>query len=93
VVPPFERIHPEVARAAFALVGLPYAEAWRRLSAVASAVGERPPSYHYVRLLMRTIGSPRWEPTTDPVADLLTGRVPWAWLDQALAGSELAPPS
>jgi hypothetical protein len=28
------------------------------------------------------------EPHHDPIVDLMTGRVPWAWLDEAIAGPD-----
>lgn len=70
------------------MLELSYAEGWRRLSAVAQRLGERPPNYHYVRLLLKSLAAQGREPHHDPIVDLMTGRVPWAWLDEAIAGPD-----
>ena len=70
---------------------LPYAEAWRRLAPVARSAGVRPPTYHTARWLIETLRTLRDDAAklpagADLLADLLTGRVPWRWLDRTLAG-------
>jgi hypothetical protein len=51
-------------------------------------VGERPPNYHYVRLLLKSLAAQEREPHRDPIVDLMAGRVPWASLDEAIAGPD-----
>jgi hypothetical protein len=81
-----------LVRAAGELAELPAAEAWRRLRALASELGVRPPSYPTVHRLLeihRMLAGERELTARERellLADVLAGRVPWRFLDARIMG-------
>jgi len=87
----YAAIHPEFVQALRILdaVGMPYAEAWRRLAPVAARLGVTRPSYSVVRRLAiaeRARKERRADDLDLLLTDLLAGLVPLAFVDHKLYG-------
>ncbi|HEX5467665.1 MAG TPA: hypothetical protein VFW80_01300 [Gaiellaceae bacterium] len=84
-------VHPEFVRALRILdaFGMPYAESWRLLSAVAARLGVPRPSYSTVRRILIAERARKRRNADDLdrlLADLFAGRYPYAFVEHKVMG-------